>query len=161
VMPISRFHVDLKKIEDKPHQHLHRWLQGSRLFFLFVELEVSTIGPYKLTCMRGAHCNNFCMNTKRFTYRGSWFRHDKFPKQALKQKHDPIINTIRNKGWKTNPFIIITARVRGAIHEQSINQLAYLKIPKTSIRNLMKNIHQNAIKYLAYLASTQQKETRK
>ena len=46
--------------------------------------------------------------------------HDRFPEQSLTQKHanyDPLINAIRNKGWKTNPLITITAWVRGAIHE--------------------------------------------
>ena len=86
--------------------------------------------------------------------------HDRFPEQALTQKHakyDPLINNIQNKGWKTNPLITITIGVRGAIHEQSINQLANLKIPKTSIKTLMKNIHQNAIKYLTYLVLNKRK----
>jgi hypothetical protein len=90
--------------------------------------------------------------------------HDKFPEQALTQKHekyDPLINTIRSKGWKTNPLISITVGVRGAIHEHSITKLTNLKIPKNSFKNLMKNIHQNAIKYLTYLVLDQQKETRK
>ena len=47
--------------------------------------------------------------------------------------------------------------VRGAIHEQSIEKLANLKIPKTSIETLMKNIHQNAIKYLTYLVLNKRK----
>ena len=86
--------------------------------------------------------------------------HDKFPKQALSQKHtkyDPLINAIGNKGWKTNPLITITAGVRGAIHEKSIEKLVDLDIPKTSIKTLMKNIHQNAIKYLTYLVLNKRK----
>ena len=86
--------------------------------------------------------------------------HDIFPEQALTQKnakYDPLINTIRNKGWKTNPLITITTGVRGAIHEQSIEKLANLKIPKTSIKTLMKNIHQNALKYLTYLVLNKMK----
>ena len=42
--------------------------------------------------------------------------------------------TYENKGWKTNPFITITAGVRGAIHEQSINKLTNLKIPSPSLK---------------------------
>ena len=38
-----------------------------------------------------------------------------------------------------------TIGVREAIHEQSINKLEDLNIPNTNIKNLMKNIHQNAI----------------
>jgi hypothetical protein len=64
---------------------------------------------------------------------------------------------IQNKGWKTNPLITITVGVRGAIHEHSINKLANLKIPKASIKTLMKNIHQNAIQYLTYLVLNKRK----
>jgi hypothetical protein len=47
--------------------------------------------------------------------------------------------------------------VRGAIHENSIEQLTNLKIPKTHIKTLMKNIHQNAFKYLTYLVLNKRK----
>jgi hypothetical protein len=67
------------------------------------------------------------------------------------------MNTIQSKRWKTNPLITITAGVRGAIHEQSIKKLEDLKIPKSSIKNLMENIHQNAIKYLTYLVLNKRK----
>jgi hypothetical protein len=86
--------------------------------------------------------------------------HDKFPKQALTYKlakYDPLISNIQNKGWKRNPLITITAGVRGAIHEQSINKLINLKIPKFNIKTLMKDIHQNAIKYLTYLVLNKRK----
>ena len=86
--------------------------------------------------------------------------HDRFPEQALTQKHtkyDPLINVQQNKCWKMNPLITIIAGVRGAIHEQSIEKLADLKIQKTSIKTLMKNIHQNAIKYLTYLVLNKRK----
>ena len=59
-------------------------------------------------------------------------------------------------GWKTNPFITITVGVRGAIHEHSIEKLN-LKIPKTSVKTLMRNLHQNAIKYLTYLILNKRK----
>ena len=68
-----------------------------------------------------------------------------FPEQALTYKHakyNPLIENIRNQGLKTNPLITITTGVRGAIHEHSITKLSNLKIPKTSINTLMKNIHQ-------------------
>ena len=45
----------------------------------------------------------------------------------------------------------------GAIHKQSIEKLANLKIPKKNINTLMKNIHQNAIKYLTYLVLNKRK----
>jgi hypothetical protein len=70
--------------------------------------------------------------------------HDKFHDQALTHKHtklDSLINTIQNKGWQTNPLIIITTGVRGAIHEHSLNNLANLKIPKATIKTLIKNMH--------------------
>jgi hypothetical protein len=81
-------------------------------------------------------------------------------KQVLTHKHtkyDPLINNIQNQGWKTNPLITITIGVRGARHEQSINKLDNLKIPKSSIKTLMENIHQNAIKYLTYLVPNKRK----
>ena len=86
--------------------------------------------------------------------------HDKFPEQALTHKHtkyDPLISSIQNIGWKTNPLITITYGVRGAIHEHSINKLTDLKIPKSRIKTLMKDIHQNAIKYLTYLVLNKRK----
>ena len=83
------------------------------------------------------------------------YYHDRFPDQALTHKHnkyEPLINAIQ-----TNPLITITAGVRWAIHEHSINKLAHLKIPKTTIKTLMKNIHQNAIKYFTYLVLNKRK----
>ena len=80
--------------------------------------------------------------------------HDRFPEQAMAHKHseyDPLIHNIQNKGWRTNPLITITVGVRGAIHEHSLEQRIKLKLPKSSIRSLMKNLHHNAIKYLTYL----------
>ena len=55
---------------------------------------------------------------------------------------------------KIDPFIIIVVGVRGAIHKNSIDQL---KVPKTSTKILMKNIHQNVIKYLTYLILNKRK----
>jgi hypothetical protein len=86
--------------------------------------------------------------------------HDRFPEQALTHKHakyDPLNNTIQNNGWKINPLITITAGVRGAIHEHSIEKLTRINIPKSSIKKLMKDIHQNAIKYLTYLVLNKRK----
>ena len=88
----------------------------------------------------------------------SWY--SRFPEQALLHKHtkyDPLINTIKNKEWKTNPLITITTDVRGAIHEHSINILTSLQIPKTNIKTLVKSLHQNAIKYLTYLILNKRK----
>ena len=86
--------------------------------------------------------------------------HDIFPEQALMHKHtkyDPLITTIQNNGWKTNPLVTITVGVRGAIYEHSIDKLTKLKIPKNNIKSLMKNPHQNAIKYLTYLVLNKRK----
>ena len=80
--------------------------------------------------------------------------------QALTHKHnkyDPLINIIQNKGWQTNPLITITTRVKGAIHEHSINKFANLRNPKSTIKPLTKNIHPNAIKYLTYLVLNKRK----
>jgi hypothetical protein len=99
-------------------------------------------------------------NTKTIQFIEFTYCHDRFLEQAITQKHakyDPLINDIQRKGWKENPLITITAWVRGAIHEQSIKKLEHLNIPKTSIKSLMKNIHQNAIKYLTYLVLNKRK----
>ena len=72
-------------------------------------------------------------------------------------KYDPLTTTLQNKGWQTNPLITVTAGVRGAIHENSIEQLIKLKVPKTYTKTLMKNIHQNAIKYRTYLVLNKRK----
>jgi hypothetical protein len=60
-------------------------------------------------------------------------------------------------GWKVNPLTTITAGVKGAIHEHSIEKLTKLKIPKHNIKSLMKKIHENAIKYLTYLVLNKRK----
>ena len=86
--------------------------------------------------------------------------HDRFLGQAITHKHDkyhPLISNIQNKGWHTNPLITITVGVRGAIHEHSITKLINLKIPKSSITNLMKELHQNAIKHLTDLVKRNSK----
>ena len=51
---------------------------------------------------------------------------------------------------KPTPSFIIAAGVRGVVREHSVNELANLKNPKSNIKTLMKNVHQNAIKYLTY-----------
>jgi len=58
---------------------------------------------------------------------------------------------------KKTLLITITAGVRGAIHEHSIEKLTRINIPKSSIKKLMKDIHQNAIKYLTYLVLNKRK----
>jgi ribonuclease HI len=115
-------------------------------------------------CMIGAPNNitlpvlpssNHTIQFIEFTY-----CHDRFPDQAIAQKHakyDPLNHAIHHKGWKINPVITITAGVRGAIHEHSIQKLTDLKIPKSNIKKLMKDIHQNAIKYLTYLVLNKRK----
>ena len=51
----------------------------------------------------------------------------------------------------------ITVGIRGAIQEYFIDKLTKLKIPKSNIKNLMKDMHQNAIKYLTYLVLNKRK----
>ena len=80
--------------------------------------------------------------------------HNRFLNHALTRKYtqyDPLFQNLQHHAWKANPLITITSKVRGAIHEHLINELTNLKIPKFNIKTLMKNIHQNTIKYLTYL----------
>ena len=96
---------------------------------------------------------NYTIQFIEFTY-----CHDRFPEQAITHKHtkyDPLINNIQSAGWKTNPLITITAGVRGAIHAYSIKQLTKLKIPKSNIKTLMKNLHQNVV--LTYVVLNKRK----
>ena len=51
----------------------------------------------------------------------------------------------------------ITVGIRGAIQEYFIDKLTKLKIPKSNIKNLMNDMHQNAIKYLTYLVLNKRK----
>jgi len=59
---------------------------------------------------------------------------------------------------KINPLITITTWVRGAIvHKHFIKNTRQPNIPKSNIKALMRNIHQNAIEYLAYLVLNKRK----
>ena len=98
----------------------------------------------------------FPSHTKTIQFIEFTYYHDRFPEQTITQKHakyDPLINAIQNKGWKMKPLITITTWVRGAIYEKSIKILDDLEIPKSSIKNL----HQNAIKFLTYLVLNKRK----
>ena len=66
-------------------------------------------------------------------------------------KYDPLISTIHNIEWKTNPLITITSWLKMAIYKHSINKLSNSKNFKSNIKTLMKNVHQITIKYLTYL----------
>ena len=86
--------------------------------------------------------------------------HDRFPNTTHSEKttkYNPLIKTLRAAGWQVNPLITITAGVRGAIHEQSIEDPEKLKIPKSKIKILMKHLHEIAIKYLTYLIINKRK----
>ena len=80
--------------------------------------------------------------------------HDRFPTNATQEKQDkylPLIQTLRIARWQIGPLITIIAGVRRAIHKCSIQELKTLKISANEIKNLMKQIHRLAIKYLTYL----------
>ena len=129
-----------------------------KIYLMIVKLDLQCKSPY----FHGlwyfyliSPSPTFIVQYIEFTY-----CHDRFPDQALTHKHnkyDPLNNVIQDRGWQTNPLITITAGVRGAIHEHFIQKLAHLKIPKTTIKIFMKNIHQNAIKYLTYLILNKRK----
>ena len=72
-------------------------------------------------------------------------------------KYNLLINTIQNNGWRTNPLITITTSVRSVIYELSTTKLTSLNIPKSNLKTLMKNLHQNAIKYITYLVLNKRK----
>lgn len=70
----------------------------------------------------------------QFTY-----GHNRFPNNAIRvksNKYNPLIQSLKNASWNANPFITITARVHGVIHEQSIDRnLEKLYTPKRSKKN--------------------------
>jgi hypothetical protein len=63
------------------------------------------------------------------------FTHDRLLDQAIqmnKDKYNPLIDGIRARSWKIKPLIVITARVRRAIHTKGIEILENLHISHTS-----------------------------
>ena len=113
------------------------------------------IGAPSPTCTPIIPSTNYTIQLLEFTY-----CHDRFPKQARSHKHakyNPLITTLQNNVSKANPLITITVGVRGAIHENSIEQLINHQIPKNHTKASWKNIHQNAIKYLIYLVLNKKK----
>ena len=58
---------------------------------------------------------------------------------------------------ENKPLITVTAGIIEVIHKQSVEKLADLKIPKTGIKTLMKNLHHNTIKYLTYVILNKRK----
>jgi ribonuclease HI len=77
---------------------------------------------------------------------------DKNPDNAIankKTKYIELEQALQNRGWKVNTTIIITAGHRGASHKSSRDILhTHLKIPKQSIAECMKDIHQHTLQYL-------------
>ena len=51
-----------------------------------------------------------CMQKALIEYTFLWYLVATTQKHA---KYDPLINTIQNNGWKTNPLITITAELKG------------------------------------------------
>jgi hypothetical protein len=75
--------------------------------------------------------------------------------QTKEDKYNPLVDAIRAQGWNIRPLIVITTRVRGAIHTRSIKLLENLHIPTPLIKKqTMKIIHQIAIKYPTYVPNT-------
>ena len=54
-------------------------------------------------------------------------------------------------------FTHVRIVVKGAIHKHSIDKFVNLKLPKSNIKTLTKNIHQNAINYFTYLVLNKRK----
>jgi rRNA processing protein Krr1/Pno1 len=66
-------------------------------------------------------------------------------------KYEPLVDELKQLGWNANPITNINVVVRGAIQEKSIGKPNKLGILKHIIKNIMKSIHQNSIKYFTYL----------
>ena len=57
---------------------------------------------------------------------------------------------------QVNPLVTITTGVRGVVHEHN-HELKRLEISKIEVIMLMKQLHQNVIKYLTYLILNKRK----
>jgi hypothetical protein len=66
-------------------------------------------------------------------------------------KHSILQLILTQIGWEALPLIIITARIRGTIHNPTIEGLQELKILNFKIYNLMDTFSKIAIRYLTHI----------
>ena len=132
----------------------------------------NTVPPWLLTCTCGqqrCHCNarlkpdilcikglpyqstppitssdNLTIQFVEFTY-----TNDRFPQETINtktQKYQPLIDTLNQQGWKTDPLIVITAGARGTTHAPSMKQLiSTFKLNENTVKNTFEAINTIAI----------------
>jgi hypothetical protein len=63
-------------------------------------------------------------------------------------KYEGLLESIKARGWKVDPLLVLTAGAWGSIHKNTISTLKNLYIiPKTIIKPLVSQLNTNAIKY--------------
>ncbi|HYP42599.1 MAG TPA: hypothetical protein VEQ18_01105 [Candidatus Nitrosocosmicus sp.] len=63
-------------------------------------------------------------------------------------KYQPLIDNIKNLGWKVDPLVVITAGSRGTTHIPSMKYLEdKFNLSKTKIKHTFKEINTIAIQY--------------
>jgi hypothetical protein len=63
-------------------------------------------------------------------------------------KYEGLLESIKVRGWKVDPLLVLTAGARGSTHKNTISILKNLYIiPKTVIEPLVSQLNTNVIKY--------------
>ena len=88
--------------------------------------------------------DNLTIQFIEFTY-----TNDRFPQETINnkiQKYQPLIDTLNQQGWKTDPLIVITAGARGTTHAPSMKQLiSSFKLNENIVKNTFEAINTIAI----------------
>jgi hypothetical protein len=64
------------------------------------------------------------------------------------QNYQPLIDKLKQQGWKVYPLIIITAGARGTTHAPSMNQLiATFQLAENAVKNTFEAINTTTIQH--------------
>jgi hypothetical protein len=81
-----------------------------------------------------------------FTYCNDRYSPDKINDKTV--KYEGLLESIKARGWKVDPLLVLTAGARGSTHKNTISALKNLYIiPKTIIEPLVSQLNTNSIKY--------------
>jgi hypothetical protein len=81
-----------------------------------------------------------------FTYYNDHYSPDKIQEKI--EKYQSLIDDIIARGWNVDPLLVLTARAKGNIHQNTILALKNLyTISKTLIEPMVSQLNINAIKY--------------
>jgi hypothetical protein len=81
-----------------------------------------------------------------FTYCNDRYSPNKIDEKTI--KYNRLIEDIKARGWKVDPFLVLTAGAQGSTHKTTISALKNLySIPKNIIEPMVSQLNTNAIKY--------------